>query len=272
MRGALSARAEQILPLVRPSIELATAPATLRDLRTGDTRFGGVPDLPHGVPWPHWQGEPQAFIAQINLSQLASIPAASVLPSSGWLHFFYTARQDTWGFDPKDRGSWTVLHFGGDVSLTRTLAPDDLPREGRYQACRVTASERLTLPSWESKPVERLRLSEAEEDLYFELLESFSPEGIHQVLGHPDQVQGDMTVECQLVTHGLYTGDQSGWSDPRARQLRQGWADWQLLLQVASDDSAGMEWGDMGYLYYWIRRDDLISADFTQVWMILQCS
>jgi len=37
-----------------------------------------------------------------------------------------------------------------------------------------------------------------------------------------------------------------------------------LLLQVASDENAGM-------IYFWIRRDDLEARDFGNVWTILQC-
>jgi uncharacterized protein YwqG len=31
-------------------------------------------------------------------------------------------------------------------------------------------------------------------------------------------------------------------------------------------------WGDLGRLYYWIRLQDLARADFSGVWMVLQCS
>ena len=45
---------------------------------------------------------------------------------------------------------------------------------------------------------------------------------IHRLLGHPDPVQGDMQVECQLVTNGLHCGDSTGYQDPRAKELRAG--------------------------------------------------
>jgi uncharacterized protein YwqG len=30
-------------------------------------------------------------------------------------------------------------------------------------------------------------------------------------------------------------------------------------------------WGDTGTIYYWIRRQDLLTARFDQAWMIFQC-
>ncbi|HUT87622.1 MAG TPA: YwqG family protein [Candidatus Heimdallarchaeota archaeon] len=90
--------------------------------------------------------------------------------------------------------------------------------------------------------------------------------------GHPDPIQGDMQLDCQLTSHGLYTGDATGYEDPRRAELEKGATDWQLLLQIDSDeDNAGMMWGDMGRLYFWIRKDDLKKRAFENVWMVLQC-
>jgi len=81
-----------------------------------------------------------------------------------------------------------------------------------------------------------------------------------------------MELESQLVSNGLYCGDETGYNDPRAAALAEGAADWVLLLQVDTDDDAGMMWGDCGLIYFWIRREDLARRDFSNVWMILQCN
>jgi uncharacterized protein YwqG len=94
---------------------------------------------------------------------------------------------------------------------------------------------------------------------------------VHRLLGHPDHVQGDMQVECQLVTNGLEWGAPSGYRDPRAVSLRPGAGDWRLLLQVDSEEAAGMMWGDAGRVYFWIRREDLLARDFDRSWLILRC-
>jgi uncharacterized protein YwqG len=56
------------------------------------------------------------------------------------------------------------------------------------------------------------------------------------------------------------------------QQLRSGAADWRLLLQVDSEEHAGMVWGDAGRLYYWMRTQDLVARRFDQAWLVLQCS
>jgi uncharacterized protein YwqG len=93
----------------------------------------------------------------------------------------------------------------------------------------------------------------------------------HRVLGWPEPVQNPMQLECQLASNGLYVGGPEGYQDPRAEQLRPGAADWVLLWQIDTDEQAGWAWGDVGTIYYWIRRQDLLFADFDHVWMVFQC-
>lgn len=80
-----------------------------------------------------------------------------------------------------------------------------------------------------------------------------------------------MELECQLASNGLYVGNSSGYDDPRRPALEPGAVDWQLLLQIDSDDDVGMMWGDVGMLYFWVRKQDAERADFSNVWMVLQC-
>ena len=37
------------------------------------------------------------------------------------------------------------------------------------------------------------------------------------------------------------------------------------------EEEAGMMWGDMGRLYFWIKRADLARRDFSEVVQFLQC-
>lgn len=95
---------------------------------------------------------------------------------------------------------------------------------------------------------------------------------LHRFLGHPDPVQGDMQVECQLASRGVYVGDTDGAASPDGVRLRPGAADWRLLLQVDTVDAAGMQWGDGGRLYWWIRDADLREGAWERTWFVLQCS
>jgi uncharacterized protein YwqG len=93
----------------------------------------------------------------------------------------------------------------------------------------------------------------------------------HRMFGWPDLVQNPMQLECQLAANGIYVGDSTGYRHPRVAELAPGAADWLLLLQLDTDDEIGWMWGDVGTLYYWIRRQDLPAGRFDRTWMIFQC-
>ena len=48
----------------------------------------------------------------------------------------------------------------------------------------------------------------------------------------------------------------------KAKQLESGIKDWRLLLELGSDENAGLIWTDFGKLYFWIREEDLRNSDF----------
>jgi uncharacterized protein YwqG len=238
--------------------------------RPGLTRFGGDPDLPEELSWPQWDGAPLMFVGQLDLADLRR----PELPDRGVLSFFYGDPARAWGFDPAERGAARVLHFPDASALVPRPPPPGMPEEAPFTPCSVSVREELTLPPADSAHAESLGLTAAERDGWLDLLEAIQPdhEVVHRLLGHADPVQGDMQLECQLVTHGLYVGDASGYQDPRAESLAPGSIDWRLLLQVDSDESLGTMWGDLGRIYFWIRDPDLRAGRFDATWHILQCT
>lgn len=238
----------------------------------GASRLGGFPDLPAGLPWPvSDDGTPLSFIAQLDLGQMAAHDADGILPRTGLLSFFYeAATQSAWGYAPADHGAWAVMYTAGGIAVEPREVPDAVPGEGRFPAVGLSPHLELTFAPWESFLVERLGMTREEGFAYADVLGAGGTT-MHRLLGHPDPLQGDMQLECQLVTHGLYCGNLSGYRDERAARLAPGAADWRLLFQVDSQDEAAMMWGDVGRLYYWIRHEDLIAGHWELSWLILQC-
>jgi uncharacterized protein YwqG len=97
-------------------------------------------------------------------------------------------------------------------------------------------------------------------------------EAIHLLFGSPMVIQNPMEEECQLSFHGFDATDYDLGSDPEVAFLKDGVEDWQLLLQLDSDDNLDWMWGDLGRLYFWIRKQDLEKHDFSNVWCEKQCS
>ncbi|MCE2653181.1 MAG: DUF1963 domain-containing protein [Planctomycetaceae bacterium] len=275
-----------ILRLVRPSVRLRPRLVDPSELKPGDSRFGGDPHMPPEMEWPTWDGVPLAHLATVRLSEASRHDSTGLLPKRGLLYFWYDLMEMRWGFDPDDAGSFRVDYVADEGAATelRTV-PRVTPGESGDElavdweappACRLRFHPSLTLPdaAWlaEFAP-EHAELGELDE--YNELLAECMDASQHHMLGHPAAKQNPMEPECQMVTHGLYCGDASGFSDPRAEELEGGIADWRLLLQIDTDEEAdgpGWMWGDMGSLYFWMPEQALRERDFSKAWMVLQCS
>jgi uncharacterized protein YwqG len=265
------------LPSVRlHTVRLHTSPSDVDAFPVGMTKLGGTPDVPAGWQWPTYQEKSLTFIGQINLAETAPYLSGPDLPPAGLLSFFYEADEQPGGYDPKDRNGWKVEYFTQDAAaLRRASVPPNVRRLGQLCPCGVRFAFDWTFSEWESDSEMLQDLSDAELDKFFAL--NLSPDtsgeqfSQHRLLGHPEHIQNEMTMECQLASHGVYCGNASGYRSAEAQTLASGAADWRLLLQIDSDDTLGTMWGDGGRIYFWIRQQDLAARNFNDVWLILQC-
>lgn len=262
----------EIKKLEKNSISIYTQKKEDDLINIGDSKIGGLPDLPKNIKIPKWKNKSLSFIAQFNLNEISKYDLDNLLPKSGFLYFFYNQEQETWGFDPKDKNSFKVLYYDVPIkNLVRIKKPDDLGVI--YQSCILSYKNIKNIPPYESEYINSIKLNDLESDDYFNLETKINGEGIiHKLFGYPNQIQGDMQYECPLVTKGLYLGDTSGYNDPRVQEYEKDYDKWLLLLQIDSDENAGMMWGDVGRIYFWIKKEDLLNKTFENVWVILQCS
>ncbi|MBN1510550.1 MAG: DUF1963 domain-containing protein [Phycisphaerae bacterium] len=218
---------------------------------------------------------PLAFLGQIDLAEVHVSVSLPGWPRDGKLCFFYDWSLQPWGFDPSERGSCRVIYCACSEFAKALEPPSDVPEGARFPERPIRFVPEWLLPP--SLEVSRRRLIDPKDDDYHDLRRQLisgdddenSP--IHRCGGHPQEIQGDMRVKCQLVTNGLYCGNPSGYEDRRAVHLALGAVDWQLVLQIDSDEELGWMWGDCGRLYFWARRPEIAQADFAGAWVVLQC-
>ncbi len=256
--------------VARPSVRLHTDPVDEAALSVGSSKLGGTPDLPADISWPQWKGLPQSFIAQIRLADLQAYNTDNTLPRQGMLWFFYDAQQQTYGEDPKDAGGWRVFYKEDAATLRRTPFPAALPEQSRFHPCSVSFASEITLSQQPQLEIPVFDWTDAEQKQYEDLLARFpNPDDHaaihHRMLGNPETLQDDMRQQCQLISQGVTDAN-----DPRAAALTKGALDWLLLLQVDSDEHAGMQWGNTGMIYYWLKTADLQARRFDTAWLVLQ--
>ena len=267
----LKTRVPDIDKLTRNSIRMSTQPVEEKTLPIGISKIGGHADLPRNMTWPAFQGQAQAFLAQIRLADLQPFDSDKLLPTQGMLWFFYDANQQTFGEQPEDRQAWSVFYAEpSSADLQRLPTPEKLPPASLFPACALTFSQELTLALQPDLELPASSWSDKDQEAYEQALDMLqSPaertQPRHRLLGYPDTIQDDMRIQCQLVSHGVTDAD-----DPRAEELAKGASDWVLLCQIDSDVSAHMRWANNGMIYYWIKRADLQARQFERSWLILQ--
>jgi uncharacterized protein YwqG len=141
--------------------------------------------------------------------------------------------------------------------------------------CRLVPE--LVLPDAFEDGVRELLDSDEAFDAYTELDDELNEEWFgdaprHRLLGRPTLVQGPMELEAQLASSGIDVGRAEAYETEEAKRLEPGAADWTLVAQIDSDDDTGFMWGDVGLVYWWMRRDDVAAGRWEGVWGILQCS
>ncbi|MDR1657331.1 MAG: DUF1963 domain-containing protein [Deltaproteobacteria bacterium] len=256
-----------VQPYVKPALHLIAS-----DNKSVFSKIGSRPEVPKEFQWPTWNGQSLAFVLQLKFSEINGSGYLPHLPTAGLLYVFYDPSQSTWGFDPKDEGSWRLLFFEETDVLESAPYPNDL--ELHYQQKHIKAKPIDTYPPIDAEIIDTLfEGDEGKEEAYEEFRSQvYEKRPWHQLGGYSDPIQNyNMDLECQLVSNGLYCGDKSGYEDQRAEYLAKNQSDWILLLQIDSDDEAEMCWCDCGRLYFWIKKNDLAAGNFDDVWMILQC-
>ncbi|MBI3468884.1 MAG: DUF1963 domain-containing protein [Planctomycetes bacterium] len=279
-RFGFASQAPILRKYLLPSIGFALGPDSARGLDS--SRLGGAAALPRAFEWPTNLGRPLEFLLQLNLSELSEFRLPFSLPPEGMLTFFYDLKEYPWGYDPKDLDGFRVYFFPDVRELRQQMTPaseyalagasmtfwaaDSLPTPGSRAGARLLAELETSLGS--EPDLDDLQ------ELSSELFGVHAPveqRSCHQIGGHSNNIQGDMQLEAQLVMHGLYCGDPSGYDDLRAKKLESSCEEWMLLLQLDSDDEAGFMWGDAGMLYCWARASDIEKRDFSKTWMALEC-
>ncbi len=258
-RYDLGSKRRAIGAIVEPALLLRTNKTKEAGLPVGQSKIGGRPDLPEGVPWPrHSSCKPLAFLAQINLADAAKAVAFSGLPKAGVLHVFSVYGWQVEGnWDPQlppgqPADDWTrILYHPSADGLKRQKTP---PKVNAFPAAAVEFVPVLSLPADSHEPARAaLNLSDDEQNRFDSLYDTFEAVTMYPLASPPrHQLLGYAKYEQQFV-------------DAVAEQKLR------LVFQLASDGNVGMWWGDDGFLYYWASPADLKKRDFSRVVTDYQC-
>lgn len=291
-RGPLAKYTDRLVALAKPTVIIKAEPRNRVAYKS--SKFGGNPDLPDDLKWPvSKNGQPHTFIAQLNLNEIERLDEAEGLPAGGIFYLFFDLDGDEFEFDFMP----LKILFQSDQSLTRyPKERPDPPADTRepglvkqafalfgltdsapppykpYKECAVSFENSVSLPVGDSRSIEALGLTKAEQEDYGELWEwlekrsSFKKNVLAWLLGYPCPVQhADMDVECYLRSIG-----RKDFPKKVDAEIEAGASEWMLLMQLSAiGNECDMYWGD-GMVYIWCKRADLANSDFSKCKGILQ--
>lgn len=268
----------------RPCIRFATRAASGRAAPSG-CRLGGAALLPVGTKWPTWRGpagkgpsRPLTLWAHIDLAQTARHLDLD-LPNEGSLLLFADFDHD--GLSDGITGLYQdellgarVLHVPADQPVTPVKSPAGV------QALPPADLLPMLTVTWPDLDAE---LADDEYDAYDDadqaleqLLRRTAPAGWsvagrHQLGGNARFIQHPVEQEVVQAAHDVYSRS-GGFDHQRWEQVKNEVSRWRLLLQIDSDDSLDLMFGDVGTVYWAAPAQDIAAHDFTASRFNFQCS
>ncbi|MEH1804433.1 YwqG family protein [Nostoc sp.] len=261
----LSEYQDDILASVRPAILLKLEQA--EPGHKGQSRIGGVPDLPLSIPWPKNSllDRYLCFILQINFAELPTFPD-NPLTKRGMLYLFASESSNSAeqlvfydGSEPLE-----PIHLSQDTRLI-TDCYDNLVTH------RLEFELFPDIPRWATNDFERLcaRLNLDELKLN-DLGRTLSESSVGKLLGHVSGIGHDPREDAYIVREvnpeWLYNYEQRQTLDMTRAQ------NWHNLLQVDSSRAVEVMFSDAGYLQVLIHGEDLKRLDFSTVYVNLESS
>ncbi|MDZ8262974.1 YwqG family protein [Nostoc sp. ChiQUE01b] len=261
----LSKYQDDILASVRPAILLKLGQAEAG--HKGQSRIGGVPDLPLSVPWP--KNTPSdsylCFILQINLAELPTF-AENPLTKRGMLYLFASESENA---------AEQLVFYDGSESLEPAKLPEDTRLITDWYDNLVTHRLEFELfpdiPRWATNDFYRLCAHLNLDELKLnDLCRTLSENSVGKLLGHASGIghdpREDAYVVRQVNPEWLYNYEQRQTLDMTHAQ------NWHNLLEVESNRKVDLMFGDAGYLQVLIHGEDLKRLDFSQVYVNLESS
>ncbi|MCU5733554.1 YwqG family protein [Bacillus pacificus] len=241
---------------VKPYIKVS---GTLAETTLFESKFGGYPYLPIDQERPKdSNGQPMMLLAQLNFEEM---PHVEYMPQEGMLQFFVSAADELYGADfdqPTTQKDFRIIYHSTiiedlnkvitDFSYLNTLELEDfiIPEAAKlkfeldYQP--VTSGD-YRFEKIFSEDIDWEEIVDEENNTELgELYDDLCKDQGHKIGGYPFFTQ----------------------TDPREWEEKYQQHDI-LLLQIDTDDSLNIMWGDSGVANFFIKKEDLLNLDFSNV-------
>ncbi|QWH17862.1 DUF1963 domain-containing protein [Bacillus mycoides] len=241
---------------VKPYIKVS---GTQAETTLFESKFGGYPYVPINQEHPKdSNGQPMMLLAQLNFEEM---PHIEPMPQKGLLQFFVSAEDELFGIDfdhPTSQKDFRIIyHSTITEDLTKVITD--------FSYLNTLDLEHFIIPEAAKLKFELDYQPVTSRDYRFEEIfkenidwEEIVDEENKTKLGELyDDLYGDQ--EHKIGGYPFFTQ-----TDPREWEEKYQQYDI-LLLQIDTDDSLNIMWGDSGVANFFIRKEDLLNLDFSNV-------
>lgn len=235
----------------RKSIMLIEKP--LQKIYKGSSKLGGQPDLPANFKWPTCEGKPLTFMAQLDLSEIKSKLCDNMLPEKGFIYFFSAVAHidyDKYAYflDKIDESDTNKVYYF-DIEKSQLKRQNNY--YGKLNEVALDIDYADSYPLFAEEPVfESYDLSDEEIELLTEISDLQHMATYSSITMNYMSIHSMFAYEIPVQELGSYD---------------------RVLLQTTSSENTGMDWGDCGIFFFYIREQDLINLNFDNVYSATQC-
>lgn len=255
----IEAMQERVRHLLKATIQYSTKPFAEQSLPIGCSKFGGQPDVPVDFIWPRDDaGFPLALLLQINCADLGPYDTDHLYPTSGHLYFFYELKKQDWtGMGNSIR----VLYNDEPVKRLRQM---ERPKELEVLDSEFNLRERAlkfclsyTVPTYTD--LKELLGKEAEK-YDKKIYEAMRKQFWNTVYTSQSGIIGSLGGYAEVIQSSMLS------DIPEDDVLLM-----QMFSFMGENGTYDMTYGDLGNIYFYINREDLVHRDFSHVYFELQC-
>ncbi|PDY46756.1 YwqG family protein [Bacillus pseudomycoides] len=224
-----------------------------------ESKFGGYPYVPiHHEHPKDSNGQPMMLFVQLNFRE---IPHVEFVPKKGLLQFFVSGDDDLVGADfdhPTKQKDFRIIYHA-------ELTQDETQIVSDFSYLNAIDSENFIVPR-----AAKLRFEAGYQPV---TLGDYRFEEFFRDAIHLEEIDDD-SVEMEL--HRLYNkyfesqghkiGGYPFFTQTDPREWEETYQEHNiLLLQIDTDDSLGIMWEDFGIANFFIRKEDLLNLNFSNV-------
>ncbi|MFZ7890302.1 YwqG family protein [Bacillus cereus] len=198
------------------------------------------------------------LLAQLNLEE---IPNIEHMPQHGMLQFFISAEEDLFGVDliiPQAKKTFRIVyHSTITADLTKVITD--------FSYLNTLDLENFIIPKAAKLKFELAYQPVTPRDYRFEMIFNDNIDWEEIVDEENNTELGELYDDlCKDQGHKIGGYPFFTQTDPREWEEKYQQHDI-LLMQIDTDDSLNIMWGDSGVANFFIRKEDLLNLDFSNV-------